>query len=315
MFVVIGGAGFVGGALAARLAVGREPVRILVRDESRARARLGSIADRVEMVVGDMHDDRALDAALAGARVVCTTAQTVTSRQPPDAGGFDAAERHATDRLLAAAERHAVHRVLAVGLIGARADAPSAWVRSRAALEQVFVSGPVDATVLRAGLVAGRGGAGFDGILAAARRRTAVVLGSGRQRWSYVALADLVGYLRDAADSPAAARRVLDVGSEETPEYRELVARTAAVLGRPSPRFLGVPLGAARAIAPLAERVKGTPAGGLAAAVEHLGDDLVGDPGPARTLLPRQLASWEAAVRAALATGAAPTAVPGVRQA
>lgn len=315
MFVVIGGAGFVGSALAARLAVGHEPVRILVRDAARARARLGSLADRVQMVVGDMHDDRTLDAALEGARVVCTTAQTVTARQPPGAGGFDAAERRATDRLLAAAARHAVRRVVAVGLIGAQADAPSAWVRSRAALERDLVSGAVEATVVRAGLVVGRGGAGFDGILAAASRRTAVVLGSGRQRWSYIALADLVGYLQDAADSPAVARRVLDVGSEEAPPYRELVARTAAVLGRPAPRMLGVPLGAVRAVTPLVERVKGTPAGGLAAAVEHLGDDLVGDPRPARTLLPRQLASWEAAVRAALATGPVPTAIPGARRA
>jgi uncharacterized protein YbjT (DUF2867 family) len=304
MLVVIGGAGFVGAALTSRLAAGPEPVRILVRDEARARTRLGRAGDGVELVVGDMHDDRALDRALDGARAVFTTAQTVTSRQPAGAGDFAAAERRATDRLLAAAGRHAIGRVVAVGLVGARPDAGSAWVRSRVRIEQQLVAGPVEATVLRAGLVVGSGSVGFDGILAAARRRVAVILGSGRQRWSYLALSDLVGYLVDAADSPAAAGRVLDVGSEEAPTYRELVARTAALLGRPAPHVVGVPLGAVRALAPLLERAKGTPAGGLRAAVEHLGDDLVGDTRPARALLPRELTGWDDAVRAALAGGA-----------
>jgi uncharacterized protein YbjT (DUF2867 family) len=310
MLVVIGGAGFIGAVLTSHLAAGREPVRILVRDEARARTRLGPAGDGVELVVGDMHDDRALDAALDGARAVFTTAQTVTSRQPAGAGDFATAERRATDRLLAAAERHAIGRVVAVGLIGARPDADSAWVRSRARIEQQLVAGPVEATVLRAGLVVGSGSVGFDGILAAARRPLAVILGSGRQHWSYIALADLVGYLVDAADSPAAAGRVLDVGSEEAPTYRELVARTAALLGRPAPRVVGVPLGAVHALAPLLERAKGTPAGGLAAAAEHLGDDLVGDTRPARALLPRELTGWEDAVRAALAGGSVRVVAP-----
>jgi uncharacterized protein YbjT (DUF2867 family) len=310
MFAVIGAAGFVGVALTTRLAAGPEPVRILVRDEARARARLGAAAEAVELVTGDMHDERALDSLLAGTRAVYTTAQTVTARQPARAGDFAAAERHAADVLLATAARHGVGRLVTVGLIGASGDASNPWVRSRAALERSLLAGPVPATVLRPGLVVGRGGVGFDGLVTAAGKGTAVIRGSGRQRWSYIALPDLVGYLVDAVDEPSAAGQVFDVGSEEAPTYRELVARTAHLLGRRTPRLLPLPLPALRAAAPLIERAKGMPAGGLRAAVAHLGDDLVGDTAPIRALLPRELAGWDVAARAALAAASAPDSAP-----
>jgi uncharacterized protein YbjT (DUF2867 family) len=300
MIAVVGATGFVGAALTTRLVKRPEPVRALVRDAGRARTRLGAAAADVELVVGDMHDDAALDALLTGVRAVYLLVQTVTTRQPPGTGDFAAVERDAADRLIAAATRAGVSRILTVGLIGARADAPNAWVRSRAALEQVLLESGLQTTVLRAGLVAGKGGVGFDGLLSAAEQRVALIKGNGRQRWSYIALADLVGYLVDALDAQATYGRVLDVGSAEAPTYRELLARTAHLQGRRAPAVAGIPLPLLRAAAPVLERRGGMARGGLRAAVDHLGDDLVGDPSAVAALLPRELLGWEDAVRAAL---------------
>ena len=312
MIAVIGATGFIGSALTCRLlrepaAAGRsEQVRVLVRDEARARSRLGGVGDdRLELVVGDMHDDDALDALLAGARAVYVLAQTVTARQPVDAGDFADAERQATRRLVAAARRAGTSRLLTVGLIGARPEAPYVWVRSRVDVEQQLLSSGLDVTVLRPGLVAGAGGAGFDVLLAAARRRTAVIRGAGRQHWSWIALDDLVGYLLDALDEPTTYGRVLDVGTVEAPTYRELVGATAAALGRPAPHVVGLPLGVLHLVLPLLERIGGRPRGGLRAAVDALGDDLVGDPAPIRELLPRDLLDWDACVRGAVPAPAA----------
>jgi len=311
MIAVIGATGFVGAALTIRLAAGPEPVRALVRDEGRARARLGAVADHVGLFVGDMHDDAALDALLAGARAVYLLVQTVTARQPRGSGDFAAAERDAVDRLVAAARRAGVRRVLTVGLIGARADSPNVWVRSRAEVEQVLLGSGLQATVLRPGLVAGVGSAGFDGLLSAVGRRSALIRGHGRQRWSYIALPDLVGYLVDALDEPGAFGRVLDVGSTEAPAYRELLVRTALLLRRRTPVVHGIPLSLLRILAPLLERRGGMARGGLRAAIDHLGDDLVGDPSLVAALLPRELLGWDDAVRAALPSDA--TGLPRVR--
>ena len=316
MIAVIGATGFIGSALTRRLlrdeaaAAGRrEPVRVLVRDETRARARLGRFAeDHLQLVVGDMHDDDALDALLDGARAVYVLVQTVTARQPRETGDFAAAERRATDRIVAAAARAGTFRLLTVGLIGARPDAANPWVRSRAAVERQLLGSGLDVTVLRPGLVAGPGGAGFDDLLSAARRRTAMIRGAGRQHWSWIALDDLVGYLVEALDEPGTYGRVLDVGTVDAPTYRELIAVTAAAIGLPAPRVIGLPLGVLHLVAPLLERVGDHPRGGLRAAVDHLADDLTGDPVPIRELLPRDLLDWDTCVRAAVER---PVSAPG----
>jgi uncharacterized protein YbjT (DUF2867 family) len=299
MIAVLGATGFVGAALTRQLAAGPEPVRALVRDRAKALERLGEAGEAVELVVGDMHDEQALAALLDGVRAVYVLVQTVTARQPAGAGDYAEAERRAVAGIAAAARRAGVARLLTVGLIGARPDAHNPWVRSRARIEADLLASGLAVTVLRAGLVVGAGGAGFDRLASAASRRLAVILGSGTQRWSYIALPDLVGYLIDAADEPSTAGRVLDVGSTETPTYRELLARTSQVLGTRSPRVLALPLPLVTSIAPALELLGRLPRGGLRNAISHLGDDLVGDTSAARELMPRDLLGWEESVRVA----------------
>src|SRR5665647_1084576 len=144
---------------------------------------------------GGMHDAAALDALLDGARAVYVAIQTVTARQSQGAGDFASAEARAIEGVVAASRRAGVTRLLTVGLIGASLDAPNAWVRARARQKAVLLASGLDVTVLRPGLVAGVGSVGFDGLAAAAGRRIAVIRGSGCQRWSYVALGDLLEHL------------------------------------------------------------------------------------------------------------------------
>ncbi|WP_448059504.1 hypothetical protein [Cellulomonas hominis] len=124
-------------------------------------------------------------------------------------------------------------------------------------------------------------------------------------RWSYVALDDLVRYLVAALDEPGAVGRACSV---EAPTYRELLRRTAELLGYAEPRVAVTPLWLLRAAAPLVERRQRLPRGGLRTAAAHLGDGLVGDPLPVRGVLPFDLMPWDDAVRAAVAV--APTSAP-----
>lgn len=302
MIAVIGATGFIGSALTTALTAGDEPVRALVRSEDRARARLAAAADHVELVVGDMHDPDALDQLLVGARAVYVLVQTVTAPQAPRTGDFVEAERTALAQVVDAARRSGTSRLLTVGLIGAGLDARNDWVRARAELETTLLSSGLEVTVLRPGLVVGIGGTGFDDLVEAARSPRPRIRGRGYQRWSSIALDDLVRYLVGALDEPQTFGQVLDVGSSRAPTYRELLRRTAEHLGRPEPHPRTTPLWLLRALAPVAARRQGLPRGGLRAAAAHLGDDLVGDPWPIRAMVPFPLATWEESVEAALRT-------------
>jgi uncharacterized protein YbjT (DUF2867 family) len=205
-------------------------------------------------------------------------------------------------RIVAAARAAGVTRLLTVGLIGATADAPNAWVRARATNESFLLDSSLNVTVLRAGLVAGVGSVGFDSLLTAATKRHPTIRGTGRQRWSYIAVDDLVRYLVAALDLPTTYDRAFDVGSTEAPTYRELLSRTAALLDRPAPRVIPIPLALLSVFAPLVARRQHLPPGGLKAAIGHLGDDLTGDPMTIRAALPGPLLDWDAAVRRATRT-------------
>lgn len=307
MIAVIGSTGFIGSAVTTALVSRDERVRVLVRSEDRARARLGPVADQVEVVVGDMHDPDALDRLLAGARAVYVLVQTITARQPAGTGDFALAEREAVARVVDAARRNGTSRLLTVGLIGARPDAANAWVRSRAALEAALLTSGLDVTVLRPGLVVGVGSVGFDTLLTAARSPRPRIRGGGHQHWSSIALDDLVRYLVDALDEPGTHGQVLDVGSSRPPTYRELLRRTTALLGLPASRSRTTPLWVLRALAPVVAWRQGLPRGGVRAAAAHLGDDLVGDVWPVRAILPFPLMTWDEAVEAALRAPAART--------
>jgi uncharacterized protein YbjT (DUF2867 family) len=311
VIAVVGATGFIGAPVTRALAATGEPVRALVRNVGRARARLADPAvpgaGGVDLVVGDMHDPAALATLMAGARAAYVLVQTVTSPQGAGTGDFVEAERTALTQIVAAARAAGVTRLLTVGLIGAARDAPNAWVRARADNDAFLLDSGLNVTVLRPGLVAGVGSVGFDGLLTAARKTLATVRGTGRQRWSYLAVDDLVGYLVDALDEVTTYDRAFDVGSTEAPTYRELLSRTAAVLGRPGPRIVPIPLTLLSALAPLIERGRHLPRGGIRAALGHLADDLTGDPTAIRAALPRPLLTWDAAVRRATGPSSVPT--------
>jgi nucleoside-diphosphate-sugar epimerase len=65
--LVTGATGFLGTALVAELIRQRQPVRILARDEQRARAQFG---DAVTIIVGDIHDKEQVQRAVDGSTII-----------------------------------------------------------------------------------------------------------------------------------------------------------------------------------------------------------------------------------------------------
>ncbi|WP_280271893.1 NAD-dependent epimerase/dehydratase family protein [Nocardia wallacei] len=118
--LVTGASGFLGGALVRRLVRdGACEVAILVRPTSNLRD-LGTAADRVERITGDLTDPGSLDRAASSVDVVFHSAARVDERGTRDQ--FWAANVRATERLLASARAGGASRFVFVSSPSALMD-------------------------------------------------------------------------------------------------------------------------------------------------------------------------------------------------
>lgn len=138
------------------------------------------------------------------------------------------------------------------------------------------------ATLLRPTLIYGAGSDRNLGRIVALARRTGffVLPTDATGRRQPVLADDLAAAALAAIDAPAAAGQAFALPGGETLRYREMVARTLAVL-TPTPRLLSVPppvFSLALRAAHATGRLQGLPPG----AVARMREDLVFDAGPAR---------------------------------
>lgn len=181
-----------------------------------------------------------------------------------------------------------VRRVLYVTSIGVAEHAASSWLRGRWLTEQALFDSGLDVTVVRPGMIVGRGGDGFGIVARAATKPFAVAIAGPRQKFRTVAVDDLARDIVDLVDAPDAYGRSFEVGSDDVLTMQEMVKITATSLGRRPGVLLHIPAGMMQRLAPLAERIARVPRGAISGFV---GDgpqaDMIGDPTPLRTVLGR----------------------------
>jgi len=297
--LVIGSSGFVGRRVAQTLLAAGYAVRCLARTPAKVQdlAALGC-----EVVQGDMTDLASMQRALASVDAAYIAVHTLSPQGAGTAAGqgFMDVEMQGVQNIVAACRTNGVRRLLYITFLGTTPDGPSAWARGRWQTEQVLLGSGLDVTVIRPGQIVGVGGDGFDMLTAQARRSTAFIMGSGRQKFRTIALDDLVAYLIGVLDEPRAYGHCYDVGSDDILTTDQMIDGAAAILGRKQPRRVHIPQALLSAVAPLAERLTKVPRGALRGLLDGMGTDLIGDPTPIRTLLPRPLLSYGQAAEQAL---------------
>lgn len=152
-WLVLGGSGFVGRALAETLCRPSHDgcVRLLVPTRQRAHGlRLGTLP-RVDLVEADVHDDGDLAKLVFGARGVINLVGILHG----DEEAFDQVHVALPRRLAIACRSTGVRRVIHVSAIGASARAPSLYLRSKARGEALLRDAGLDLTVLRPSVVFG----------------------------------------------------------------------------------------------------------------------------------------------------------------
>lgn len=309
--LVIGASGFVGHKLAQKLIADGHAVRCLARDPAKV-SDLGALG--CEIVKGDISNLAAMKLAfdLVQAAFICVH---TLSRQPyaTASQGFMDVEIAGLGNVVTACRTSGTKRLIYLTSLGVAANGSGVWLRERWRAEQFLLKSGLDVTVIQPGQIVGVGGTGFDMMVGQAKKSTAIMLGTGKNKWRNIALDDLVYYLVGVLDDPRSYGQIYEVGSDDVLTNDQMVDLTAELLGRKHPGKIHVPPALLGALAPIVERLSKLPRGAMKGLADSLKMDAVGDPTPIRQILPRQPLPYREAVKKALAARPTSPALSAVR--
>jgi uncharacterized protein YbjT (DUF2867 family)/tryptophan-rich sensory protein len=222
--LVTGATGYIGGVLVPELLERGWNVRVLTRSRGRLKGR--PWADEVEVVEGDASTAQDCRRAMEGADVAYYLLHSMDGQ-----GDFVQRDREMAQTFAQAAADRGLDRI--VYLSGLHPDGRlSDHLASRVEVGEIFLHGPVPATVLQAGIVLGDGSASYDMLRHLTERLPAVVAPKWlRNRIQPVAVTDVVHYLASSAEMGPDLNRTFDIGGPEVLTYADMMKRYARVVG------------------------------------------------------------------------------------
>ena len=228
---VFGGSGFVGRYVVRALAATGARVRVAVRrPESAAFLKPMGDVGQIVPVAANIRDDASVAAAVEGADTVvnCVGILYQTGRQRFDAVHIDGAARMA--RAAAAA---GVERLVHISALGAAADAPSIYARTKAAGEEAVRAAFPRASIVRPGLVFGPEDYVFN-MFAAMSRISPVLplIGGGNTRFQPVYVDDVATAIRHILGDASRAGQTYELAGPRVYSFRELIETVLEVCGR-----------------------------------------------------------------------------------
>jgi len=232
ILLLTGATGFVGGAVWPALEAAGWHVRGLTRDAARAVAR----DPDHEWVQGDVGDPDAMARALAGVEAALYLVHGIR-----EGAGYLEREFEAAAGFAAAAAAAGVKRIVYLGGVAPTGDG-SEHLRSRLAVGEALRAGTVPTVELRASMIVGHGSLSWLIVRDLAARLPVMILPRWlRSRTQPIGVDDAVIALVGALDLPIEANVWFDVPGPETLSGKEILDRTAVLMGLREPLSVDVP--------------------------------------------------------------------------
>lgn len=233
--IVFGGSGFVGGHLVSRLVTLGRRVTVVARRRDNA-ARL-FLLPTVNVVEADPYDARQLEALIAGHDAAVNLIGALHSdRGVPYGRTFARAHVEFPRALVAACQRGAVRRLLHMSALGAAAQGPSMYLRSKADGEQsVLQQHAIEATVFRPSVIFGPDDRFLNLFASLQRFAPAVPLAAGSARFAPVFVGDVADAMAQALDQSATFGQIYELAGPRIYTLAELVRIAGQAGGHPRP--------------------------------------------------------------------------------
>lgn len=239
LICILGGTGMIGRTLASRLvseAGGQAgTVRILTR--SRLRAQALWMLPGIEIVETPTLDDATLESALKGCSAVVNLVGVLQSRSGrPWGPDFDEAHVKLSGRLSRAMTRAGVRRLVHISALGAQTDAPSMYLRSKAAGEAALRgSRDLDLTMLRPSVVFGPEDQFVNLFARLSKMLPILPLVTPHARFQPIHVEDLVTAVVSCLNKPQTIGQVYELGGPEVFTLYEIAHWAGVYSGHPRP--------------------------------------------------------------------------------
>lgn len=245
--LVIGGTGFLGTAIVRELA--RRPASadscFTLPTRRRDHAKHLLVLPTANVIDADVHDPATLARLMAGQDAVISLVGVLKGGEgDPYGKGFARAHVDLPRKIAAAAKAAGVRRVLHVSALKAAADAPSGYLRSKAAGEATLRDAGLDLTLFRPSVIFGRG----DSFLTLFARMAMIApffpLAGADARFQPVWVEDVAAAVADSLSRSDSIGARYDLCGPTQYSLRQLVSYAASVSGHPR-AVIGLPHGIA----------------------------------------------------------------------
>lgn len=232
--LLLGGSGFLGSYVARRLSA--RGMRIVVPSRRYEHVKHLTVLPTVKIVEADIHDDVALAGLVAGQDALINLVGILRGGNGwPYGSGFARAHVDLPCRAAMAAASAEIHRVVHVSALHALADAPSGYLRSKAAGEAAVRAAFPEATILRPSVIFGAGDSFLSMFAGLLKLAPLVPLASPDARFQPVWAGNVADAIVESLLRSESAGRNYDLCGPRIYTLKDLIEYVGAITGHRRP--------------------------------------------------------------------------------